>query len=226
METQHLNGDADMSSRQEPNPIHIALFNSLRTIYDTGGKEEKVTKIHGIYSKTVAKDTKIPKSRFINTYMVRNDLAAVVHWTGEGEAVSVKTIIEELEEESIPDIAISKIDFCVPWTESVNYENKIVQHPWSFDTYTFRKGMWKRLKADIFPAQILYHKYTNIRQEILKDADNEVRKRWRDALLLNKPQRDLTNQEIRGMWSNKPYALILRESRGQFELMDLGELKI
>jgi len=155
--------------------------------------------------------------------MTKTDLLAAIRW--KGEAVSIGTIVEELEEEGIPDVALTQIDFCIPWTEFINYENKIVQLPWIFDTYTFRKGMWERLKADKFPSQQLYRKYTNIRREILKDADNEIRKRWRDALLLNKPQKNLTNEEIRSMWQNKDYAMLLRETHDGYELMNLLEWK-
>jgi hypothetical protein len=62
-----------------------------------------------------------------------------------------------------------------------------------------------------------------IRRELTKDLDKETKKRWRDTLLLNRPHEELENQEIRAFWQTKHYALLLKESKGKFTLMDLGE---
>lgn len=205
--------------------LHVAIFNSLRTLYESGAKKEQVTSLYGTFSKTISQAPLAHKSRFIQTYVEGLNRRAAVYY--KGPAIQLAEIVESIERDGILEAAITDIDIVIPWTQWSDYalENVELPEPWSFHTYTFRHTIWERLKADVFPGQSLYQIYKDTRKNFGESVDDEVRRRWRDAILMNKPKPHLMNQEIRQMWQNKPYALILTESRGQFELMDLGEWK-
>jgi len=214
-----------MSSKTEPLRLHVALFNSLRTIKEGGGGKERVTALRGSFSQSVYNRELPVKSRFVRELFSSLSEVASVRWIGE--ATTIDEVLEDLERDGVPDLSIENIEFAVPWTEwnQNTLRNEMTWLSWRFFPYTFRRGIWERLKAEVFPSQATYQRFKEARKEIGENVNESTRKRWRDALLLNQPKRDLSNQEIRQIWSAKPYALLLKESRGDFSLMDLGEFK-
>jgi hypothetical protein len=212
----------------EPFTLHVALFPSLSAIVMSDGGDMLVTQIRGAYSKTLSKDQQVPKSKIIKNLLTNFNKFAIIDWKVEqtGKPIPLKEILRDLKLSGIPDIIIEKITFAISWTQYNNYtmQNEEIMKPWSFKPYTFRKGIWKRLKAlENFPAKRLYEKYRSAKEALVEDLDEATRKRWRDTILLNEPHPELDNGEIRSMWMGKKFALILKESRGHFDLMDIGE---
>ena len=208
--------------------LHVALFPSISAIVMTDGGEMSVTRIKATYSKTLSRDDQTPNSKIIKYLMTNFNKFATVDWRVDetGKPLQLKEILRDLKLNGIPDMIIEEITFAIPWVEYNNYtmQNENMMKPWTFKPYTFRKGIWKRLKAlDNFPAKRLYEKYCSAKEALVEDLDEATRKRWRDTILLNEPHPELDNSEIRGMWMSKKFALILKESRGHFDLMDIGE---
>ena len=226
MEKHTLLGVVDMNSNQTPKRYHIALLNSLRAIYMMGGAKLKVTAIAGQFSKTVFSD-KLPfKSKFANYYIQRLDKMYTVQWKaqGDGYAKEVEEIIQQTEMDLIPDIFLKSLTIIKPYSrfDTTEMETKPDFAQFVFYPHPFKKGVFKRLKGRM-PSQSLYKKMKEMRKR--SDLDKETKKRWRDILLLNRPPQNLSNQEIINIWHNELAALILKESKGNFELMEIAELK-
>lgn len=219
-----------MTSKQEPYKLHAAIFPSLAAITATDGESMLVTNIEGSYSKLLHTDFSQTKSKFIK--QVANHLTKffVISWKNEqsGDAVTAREILRDLKLNGVQDVILQKITFAIPWTQFNNstLQNESFYEPWTFKPQTFRKGIWKRLKAlDNYPGKELYEKYCRIKEDLAESLDQSTRKRWRDAILMNDPKEhaNLDNAEFRSFWTGKRCALILKESRGKFDLMDLGE---
>lgn len=215
-----------MSSKQTPKRYHVALLSSLRAIYMMGGEHFKVNAITGRFSKTVFAD-KLPfRSEFANYYMQRLDRQYLVRWKaqGDGYARTVKNIIEQTELDGIPDVFISELTLIKPYSRFDVATQETVDYnvPFIFTPHPFKKGLFKRLKGRM-PSYELYKKMVEMRNEA--DLDEETRKRWRGILLLNTPVEMLSNQEIVSLWFNESAALLLKETKGKFELMEVSEIK-
>jgi len=225
------NGGADMTSKQEPYRLHVAIFPSISAIAIGDGADMLISRIRGKYSKSLSTDAQMPQTKFARSIITKFEKFAEIDWKVEqiGKPVPLKEVLRDLKLNGIPDAIIQEITFLIPWVEYNNYtmQNETIMKEWKFNPYTFRKGIWKRLKAlDNFPAKKLYEKYRNIKEMLVEDLDEITRKRWRDTILLNEPHPELENNEIRTMWIGKKFALILKESRGTFELMDIGEWRV
>lgn len=214
-----------MRSKIPERKLHVALFPSLYTLYRAGAKDELVSYIHGTFS-YVPHQTKVAhKSPYIRDYFNRTEVSVVVLWrqkNGEKPA-TIGEIYESLQDNGVPELAIKEITIVTPIKEWSQYKLDYIEtfERWEFSTFTFKKGTWKRLRAETFPAQKLYQVYMETRREIFKEYEVglEIRKRWRDVILINHPV-NRENWEIRSIWSHKPYALILKEDRGEFSLAD------
>ena len=218
-----------MSSKQEPLKIHIAIFPSIMALVHAGAGDWLVSRIKGQYSVVLHKDTAQMKGTVFKEIYTSFQKMAKVDWINEtnGKPLTLREITEEAMVNKIPDVMITKITILIPW---VQYDNNTLKNesfllPWTFSPYTFRKGTWKRLKALDFPAKKLYEEYLIQKRELLETMSDVTKKRWRDTLLMNEPQKKLTNQEIRSIWSGNKCALILKEARGSFDLMNIGEWK-
>ena len=212
----------------EPFRLHVAIFPSVSAIASSDGQDMLVTRIRASYSKTLSKDKQAPQGKIVRYITTTFNKFAIADWKVEetGKPISLRQILKEFKLNAIPDMIIEAITFVIPFVEYSNYsmKNENVMKEWKFVPYTFRKGIWKRLKAlDNFPAKKLYEKYCNTKETLVEDLDDATKKRWRDTILLNEPHPELDNAEIRSMWIGKKFALILKESRGNFELMDIGE---
>lgn len=215
--------------KQEPFKVHVATFPSVMVLSKAGAENLLVTRISGQYSTVLHKET-IPMKGTIFKYIYNSfQKMATVDWNNQksGKALTIKQIVDEIRQNSIPDIILDKLTVLMPWTRFNNntLKNEVMLQPWTFSPYTFRKGTWARLKAIDFPAKQLYEEYLQTKRGLLENMSESIRKRWRDSLLMNAPHDDMTNQEIRSMWMGVDYALILKESRGNFDLMNIGEWK-
>lgn len=226
MEKLILLGGVGMSSKQTPKRYHIALLNSLRAIYTMGGAKLKVTAIHGQFSKTVFSEPLPFKSEFANYHIQRLNKMYTVQWKakGDGYAKEIEEIIRQTEMDAISDIFLKSLTIIKPYSSFDTNEMKTKPDfaQFVFYPHPFKKGVFKRLKGRM-PSQSLYKKMMEMRK--LSDLDKETKKRWRDVLLLNRPHKNLSNQEIINIWHNEPSVLILKESKGNFELMEIAELK-
>ena len=214
--------------KETPYKLHAAIFNSLRTLDILGASDVHVMALDGQFSRNLQTTTRKTRSRFIREDLVRMNEMCVVRWRTDAlrTAATVRQILEVVyEKDGIPDVMLKKITFAMPWTKYNSYsdKNEDIWIEWVFNPYTFRKGVWKRLKAVAFPGQRLYERYAALRKEMSKNLSEETAKRWRDTLMMNKPNPKLDNQEIRQIWGNKPWALILKETRGSFDLMNVTE---
>jgi hypothetical protein len=221
---------ARKAKNQEQLTLHVAIFPSVAALIHSGAEELKVTRIKARYSKTVHKDLSQLQGCIFKEVLTEFRKMVLVDWkvgkkVGQDKPLSLKEIFAQISLNSIPDIIIEKICFSVSYTQFNNYtlKNEDFCTEWSFEPYTFRKGFWDRLKAVNFPARKLYEEYIKQRNDLLKDLSETTRRRWRDTILTNAPHDELTNQEIRNLWGGVPYVIILKESRGNFELMDMGE---
>ncbi len=222
------NGGAVMPSKQDELRLHIAIFPSVMALASSKEIEKyQVTRIKGVYSKDLQKDSTTPQGKIFRMIYTAFKKIAIVDWKVEqtGKPLTFKEITAEIKSNNIPDIMIEKITFAIPYTQFNNYtmENEKMAKAWTFKPYTFRKGLWNRLKATDFPAKKLYEEYQITKHELLEKLSDVTRKRWRDTILMNESHDELTNQEIRGIWQGVSFALILKESRGSFDLMDMGE---
>lgn len=214
--------------KQEPYRLHAAIFNSLRTLDGLGANNELVLSVEGHYSRNLQSAQKKTGSPFIDSVMVNMTEMVQVRWHCDcvQNAVTVREILDNVYNiDGIPDVILQKITFAMPHTfyNSNNYRTEKSWLEWVFSPYTFRRGIWERLKATEFPGQKLYIRYTLLRKELSKTLDKETAKRWRDTLMMNRPNPSLDNDEIRGIWSNKQWALLLKETTGNFDLMNMSE---
>jgi len=223
-----FNGGVGMTSKQEPYSLHAAIFPSLAAISAVEGDKMLVTFIDARYSKTIGSNTQRVQSQFIKRNLNRMEYMVEIRWNVEetGHPVTVKEILKDLKANGIPDAILKKITFAIPWTiyNNEKRQNENIHVSWSFRPQTFRKGIWKRLKAlSHYPGKELYEKYCQIKDELVEQIAQPTRKRWRDTILLNEPHPELDNAEFRSFWQGKRFALILKQSRGSFDLLDIGE---
>lgn len=218
------------NKNQEPQRVHIAIFPSIMALSQAGAGDWLISRIKGQYSAVLHKDTVQMKGTVFKEIYTSFQKMAKVDWVNEqsGHPLALKEIAAEATMNKIPDVIITKITVLVPWVQYNNntLKNESFMLPWTFSPYTFRKGTWKRLKALDFPAKRLYEEYLIQKRELLESMSDVTKKRWRDTLLMNEPQKQLTNQEIRAIWSGQnKCVLLLKESRGNFDLMNIGEWK-
>lgn len=215
--------------KQKPYRLHAAAFNSLRTIQALGGGSEIVVMLKGGFSRTIKTAQQKRKSEFIKTILNRVGEEVTVDWHAKGW-INAKTVDEILmsvyKKDGIPDVLLRQITFAIAWIQYSDYtmKNETMHTEWAFNPFNFKPGVWKSLKASDYPGKRLYDKYVAVRNELRSTLDDETKKRWRDTLLMNKPHKAFSNQEVRQIWTHKPWVLVLKETRGKFELMDLGEV--
>ena len=223
-----------MTSKIPASPLHVAIFPSLRTIQVMGGGEESVRHIKGSWSKSPEPHPIPPVSEFVERHIIGQRETYYINASHEGKPKwTINYIIESIEQETgyitpLYDVNLSELTLCIPYTfySEYTFKNEDTWLDWQFRPYNFKPGTFERLKAEQWPAKELYKAFSETRQEIGKTLDNRIRKRWRDTLLMNvTPHESLGAQDIRNIWSTKPWALILKERRGDFDLMDLGEYK-
>ena len=216
-----------MSSNQKPSRLHVAIFPSIITLNRTGAGKHKVTKIRAHFSKALHRDLQKLEGSIFKQILTEFRKIAIVDWNVEttGQALTLEQIADEIKRNNIPDMVLDNITFTVPYLRynGNTFKNETFHTEWTFKPYTFRKGVWNRLKAINFPAKKLYEEYVRIKRDLTENLSKVTRKRWRDTILMNQPHDELTNQEIRSIWQGEPFVLILKESRGRFDLMDMGE---
>jgi len=211
--------------------LHVAIFPSLQAINLVGGGDLLIKAIEGSFSRNI-KGYMLPhKSKFVKTLYDKFYERAIIAWKASqdknGLPVTVKEFLKDIAKDGIPDVMIKEVTFVVPYTTYDRYtmQNQTFYKEWTFRPYTFRKTVWERLKAKDFPSKQLYLKILEIKRNLKKELNPDTYKRWRDVLLFNEPHPELDNNDIRSIWMGRPFALLLKETRGKFELMDLGELK-
>lgn len=211
--------------------LHVALYPSLKALDIAGMGELKVKMLRGNFSKNVGVVEVKPHSRFVLSTFIKQVKTALIYWSAskDKDARSLPTIhdiVLDLEKEGIPDCLLNELSIIRETVEFNNYtlQNEVKPREWRFSTMTFRPLMWSRLKATDFPGKKIYEKWLATKRKLKDKLGREVFKRWKDAILMNDPQlnRDLENYEIRALWIGYP-VLILKESRGTFSLMDIGE---
>jgi len=214
-------------AKQEPFRIHVAIFPSIAALAKFGVADYRVTAIRAHFSKSLAKDLTQLKGGIFRQFLTEWRKIAIVDWNiGQTkQSYTVQTVLDEIKKNEIPDMVIDHIGLNRKWMRFDQYtlKNEEYEETWLFKPYTFRKGIWKRLKAINFPAKKLYEEYIKLRKEVTDACADSTKKRWRDTILMNDPHPNLTNEEIRRIWQNEGFVLILKEARGNFELMDMGE---
>ena len=221
--------------------LHVAIFPSLQVINVLDGGNMLVTDIEGSFSRNVYSKFVEPHSRFIATFLNKFYERAIISWRADkdkdGKPVTVKVILDDLAKDGVTDVALKRITFVIPYMTYDNYtmENRLKYVPWTFRPFTFRPLVWERLKASTFPCKELYRKWISEKRAFIKDKSKdevqikskikEIIKRWRDVILFNEPHPELDDADIFSMWQGRKFAVILKESRGKFDLMDLGEFK-
>lgn len=214
--------------KEEAYRLHAAIFNSLRTLDALGANNELIMGVEGHYSRNLQSTQKKTSSHFIKEVLVNMTELVHVRWKCDcvNECVTVRELLDNIyNHDGVPDLILKKITFAIPYTYYSNYamKNEKSYLTWTFFPYTFRKGLWERLKAIEFPGQKLYARFVLLRKEMSKSMDRETAKRWRDTLMMNKPNPKLDNQEIRNVWGDRRWALLLKETRGNFDLMNMSE---
>ena len=226
MAHQNWFGVVDMNSKQIPRQHHIALLNSIDAINLMGGENLKVTRIDGQFSKTVFSEPLPYRSEFADYYMQRLDKMYILSWKAKGDAYakSIGEIVEQTRLDGIPDVFLKRLTIIQPYNEfdELTHETVNCFSQFDFHPHPFKRGVFKRLKSRM-PSQKIYEKMVEMRNR--EDLDEATKKRWRGVLLLNTPPKNLSNQELYNIWHNEPAALILKESRGRFELMEIAEVK-
>lgn len=191
-----------------------------------GGGNVKVIGIDGQFSRNINTQRLSFASRFLKDHI--NSLVEMypIHWkaNGDREAVTVSQILKELEKDGCPDVFLKTLTIIIPWTIFSEYtmKNKQINYVFTFHPHTFRPSMWSRLKSRI-PSFPLFVRLKELRKLLSSELDDETKKRWRDTLLINYPHESLSNQEIRQIFANQPWCILLKESRGRFTLMEISE---
>lgn len=225
-------GDVDMSSEAR---LHVAIFPSVRAIANMGGGKMLFNRIEGRYSKNLVSTSQKVSSRFIQGHWQKIYKQAIISWNVEKDPThrlaTIQELLLDLEENEIIDMALKEITFVLP---TIMYNNDTLQNEnyylqWTFRPYTFRPTVWRRLKASKnFPARNLYLQSLKKKRELQNESQRNVFKRWKDVLLVNDKEEhtNLENYEIRQLWMDKKFAMLLKETKGDFELMDLGDWKL
>jgi len=215
----------------EPYKLHVAIFPSLQVINAAQGSDMLITRIEGSFSRNLYSRFIEPHSKFVVTFLNKLYERAIISWRADkdkdGKPVTVKDMLKDLAKDGIIDVAINNITFTIPYVAHDNYTMKNQQFwkEWTFRPYTFRPKVWHRLKAEKFPCKELYHRWITTKREYKNTMKVDIFKRWKDVILFNEPHPELDNDDIRSFWLGRKFAIILKETRGKFDLMDLGELK-
>jgi len=193
-----------------------------------GGGHLKVSEIDGQFSRSIHIERLPTVSRFLRDHL--NNLTEMypVHWKAEGDrdVQTISQILQDLlEKDGCPDVFLTRLTILVPWIIFDNYamENREILLPFIYEPHPFKPSTWRRLKSNRFPSFPLYVRFQELRKRLSKDLDDETRKRWRDIILMNKPQKELSNQEIEQIFRNQPWCILLKESKGKFTLMEVDE---
>jgi hypothetical protein len=219
-----------MLSKTAPTRLHVAIFPSVRAIANAGGKDMQFNHIEGRFSRNLFGKRQMVTSRFIKVLFSKMYEQAIISWKVEedGKLATIGELLQDLAKNNIIDMAIKEITFVIASTQYNNYsmKNESIQYQWTFHPFTFRPTVWKRLKASKnFPGRNLYLQSIEVKRNLKKETNQDVFKRWKDVILLNDKDEhsNLENYEIRNLWMDKKFALLIRETQGEFELMDIGE---
>lgn len=217
-----------MNSNTPPRRTHVAMLNSLRAIDMMGGNDLKVTDIRGQFSRTTFTQKLPMTSQFAQSHIQRLNEIYFLGWKAKGDsyAKTIGEIVTEIEKDNIPEIFLKSLTVIMPWSSYNDYtlEKTDGYIPFIFHPHPFKPNTWKRLKSTM-PSLSLWSRMKELRKILSVDLDEETKKRWRDILLINYPRQTLTNQEIVNIWHTIPCAMLLKESKGNFSLMEVAESK-
>jgi hypothetical protein len=211
--------------------LHVAICPSLRVIEAAGGGNMLIRDIQANFTRNIYARTLNPRSKYVCSLFDKLVEAAMISWSVErdkdGKPVTVSELLKDLSKDGIPDITLNRITFLVQYKTYDHYtmQNVVRLQPWTFRPLTFRPLVWRRLKAENFPCKAIYKKWLELKRQYKVELGSDIYKRWKDTILFNEPNPLMDNDDIKSIWLGRKFALILKEHRGQFELMDLGELK-
>lgn len=192
-----------------------------------GGGKEKVVQLKGNFSRQIEEENILCKAEYLRR-RTRLTEKYEVDWKAKGdrEAKLVDVILSQLERDGCPDLFLSSFAVNKQWETFDNYKlkNITINVHWEFYPHPFKPSTFHRLKGRM-PSFQLYSRMKELRKILSTDLDKETRKRWRDILLINYPHEQFSNQEIRQIWKNCPWILLLKESRGKFVFMEVDESK-
>lgn len=205
------------------------MLNSLRAIEMLGGKDNKVAQIEGQFSRNLSTQRSIVHSQFLHDHVQSFNEMYSVSWKAKGdkENKSISDILKSLEKEGCPDVFLKSITLNKPWVlyDQTLLENRQVFVPFIFHAHPFKPSVFARLKGRM-PSFPLYSRMREIRKILSTELDDETKKRWRDILLINYPHESLTNQDVCQIWQHDSCCILLKESRGKFDLMEIDEGKV
>lgn len=216
-----------LQSRIEPKKVHVAMLNSLQSIYLMGGGSLKITRIGGHFSKTLFNQQMPITSQIGRIHMQKLDEMYTARWKAKGYnyAITIEEAVKQLEKEGISDLFLNSLSIIIPYTrtDESTLENIEGYVQFNFKPHPFKPSTFKRLKGQM-PSYQLYAKMKELREELSQELTDATRKRWRDILLVNDPIPYLSKDEVIGIWHDIPCAFLLRENSGTFTLMELGEV--
>ena len=204
------------------------MLNSLRAVEMLGGAKNKVLAITGQYSRAISSNRIESACCLVNDHLQTLTELYSINWKAQGdqESQTIEAILKLLEIEGCPDLFLKSITVLKPWTI---YDTNLLQDrqtniPFIFHPHPFKPSVFERLKGRM-PSFPLYSRMKEIRKNLSVDLDEETKKRWRDILLINYPHKSLTNEEIRNIWKADPSVILLKESKGKFDFMEIDESK-
>lgn len=220
MATQKLSGSADMTSK-----VHSATFTESLILDKLGMGDEIVTHIKGLHTEA-GKSEKVPHlSRFIKTVTGRPVITAMIEYNRNPHEKQVK--LQELFDsvhKEIPSFAIQELTIVRKDKEFNEYYLKELEttKEFKYKTWGFKRGTFRRHGAVITPGELVYKKFSRLKNELKDKIPKEVFRRVKDCILLNNNKYNRT--EIKRLFLDQPYMLVLEEKDGIFHLCDLGEI--
>jgi len=204
------------------------MLKSLRAIEMMGGGNLKLTRLEGQFSRNLDIQHREVTSPFLRDHMVKLSEYFPLRLKAEADkdAKTVSQILKSVEEDGCPDVFITSAVALRPYSvyDQAKFKNRKINIPFIFHTHPFSPSVWKRLKSKTFPSFGTYLRLKEIIKNLSEDLDEDTKKRFRGNLLLNYPHQELSNQDIRAMWQNEPYAILFKERKGKFDLMEIEEV--
>lgn len=193
------------------------MFTESKILDLLGAGDEIITHIEGRCNTTKGIIKSGTNCKFIDAFQSRMTSEGHISWN---KPIKLQEIFDAIHPDLFPSFAIQEMTIVRKDTIASLYGvPETVDKTFSYNTFGFKPGTFKRWGATISPGQALYQLIKDRKDKLASKVPKVVLRRVKDCLLMN--SNEYTMDDIKKLFLNVPYIMRIEERDGTFHLSDL-----
>jgi len=201
---------------------HSATFTESAFLDSFGMGDELTTKLEGRYSGTITSTKPLKPNPFISITEKTIKNAKISY---NGKAIKLQEIFDAVHKVlPVKSFTIQELTLIRQVKEFDEYLLKDIYPTYEFKykTFGFKQGVFDRFGAITSPCELINKRFKKKKQRLKDTVPKKIYKRVKDCVLMN--NNTYTIKDLRKLFLDMDYMMLLEEKEGHFVLRDFAEV--